>query len=933
MARGDWVSWPAGPRRLILAAGLGLLLTGPATAEQGCDPDDLAQAIQACGMDIACMNQASADFNARCQGPQPSEPLPMPAPQPAAEADDLQQRLEACGVDIGCMNRIMQEAQGGGSTPPQPPPSPGPPAPPTPPGPPSPPQPGATPPGGQFGGQGEMIQRMQSCGNDSSCYEQVMQEMMQQPGGPEGQPSPPPPLPSPGPSGPGGSGPGDLAGDDTTQRLGESTVLPASWLQTYQNTLVGCGGDGGCWGREITAANNHVISYCGPNLLHEPTMVCRIAASYEVQIEAAIAQQRLWRKGVRVQEGPTATPGSQGEGQQGESPSPSLSPPGDTADATDPGDAGEATETLDFVPKVSKGRVLFILERWEQNLGSLIPQEGRDKITAAAEAYPLDGEAEPAPLVFEEVETPQGTTIDTRPTRRDWAYAMIGGLLTHAALVEGGDRGKTLLDVAFWCFVRAARLHLEADHLSNVGFHLNLKGSLEEARDVLIYAGNQAPSQPDVHNNLAFSLSAMGEQENAERVQEMALKADPANGHIRSRYDGMTPGDLPDRPSEDMVPPGWDFGEAYFRLGKRHTLREYWAGKEWHEAEEKAKSSVSGGYPDVSGPHEWYQERLKDIADSHSNCVDRAPKELVGCPFGDYVYHPSCKNAPSRAEVDRSIHNRRAALCRCAQTSLNHQVDALNAYIDNAQAVWREHEKKWLPPLRRYVREWSSDIQTVNARYPADVFQFPVETGYTEWIKEFREDSEDFWGNDLPGAAERWHDLKSQAQSQEACKIPLPPLRPVPKKPKEEPEKVQAYGINLGVVEWEVRMDLSFKFKFDLGFIKGGYERMAGDQGSKWEVGSGPVEISYTDLNKPPGAGGDDYKLTMSFTLNFLNMAPGPVKPLATAADRMIKFGGKYEVGWGNQSGFNGQAKLDQGSKFGIVNTQRTVPRPVRLQN
>ncbi len=340
-----------------------------------------------------------------------------------------------------------------------------------------------------------------------------------------------------------------------------------------------------------------------------------------------------------------------------------------------------------------------------------------------------------------------------------------------------------------------------------------------------------------------------------------------------------------------------------------------------------------GGTPPVSGPHEWYHKRLQDIADAHSACIKNAPPVLRGCPFGAFVYHPSCKDAPSPEQVARSQHNHDAAVCRCDATALQHRADAVTAYLDRIIAVWQAHEKLWWPRLERMVRLWSSDISATNARYPEGVFQFPLETGYSFWPEEYKEDSDDFWTYDLPGVVEKWYDLKTQAQNLKPCKTSLPPIKDPPKQPKPEPEKkVRSYGVNLFVVKFEVRMDGSFKFNFDLGVIKGGYEKLIGNRGHKFEIGSGPVELAY-QTNSAPRPGGDSSRFSVTVSANFFKFVPGAGQAAANAMDQVYSLGAKYEVGWGNQSGFTGQASTESQSKFGFTTTDISVPRYARLQN
>ncbi len=58
---------------LILWVTLGLSQSNIATAGN-CDPEQLSQAMQNCGMDMGCILQATNDFNAGCQGGQPPTP-------------------------------------------------------------------------------------------------------------------------------------------------------------------------------------------------------------------------------------------------------------------------------------------------------------------------------------------------------------------------------------------------------------------------------------------------------------------------------------------------------------------------------------------------------------------------------------------------------------------------------------------------------------------------------------------------------------------------------------------------------------------------------------------------------------------------------------------------------------------------------------------
>jgi len=721
-----------------------------------------------------------------------------------------------------------------------------------------------------------------------------------------------------------GSSGGDDAGSfESTNRLHERTVLPASWLQTYQETLVTCSIDSACWTARINAANGYIQSRCGTNMRNEPTMICQFVARYEIHVEQAIAQQRLWAQGVRFEgEIPGATPpGVPMPGSGG------PSPPAESQSDEDPSEAG-----FSFLPDVSQARARSILAEWEGRLEASVPAEGREKIDAGAESFSEEGEEGLPALVYEENETPEGIEIETRPTRRDWYYALTGVLLTHAGLTEGGERGRQILDAALWSLIQAAELNSEAEHYSNIGFHLNLRGEVEQARDILVFARTLTPNQADTDNNLAFSYAAMGKKDEALALQQSAARLDPRSGHIRTRLGELLGLDEATKTNEP-IPHGGDFGEAFFRLEKRHFLREYWAGKDWGKAREHAISRVFGGHPSVPGPRASYSKHLSDIDEEYSGCIGSAPDALSGCPFGALVIHPSCKDSPTPKQVARSQHNRRVALCECRANAIMARADALSAYLNEAVAAWMAHEKAWWPRLNQYVRSWSEDIKSVNAVYQHPFFSQPVETSYWFWVQEFREDSEDAWKSSIPEIAAEWYELKSQVERLKTCGTKLPPIEEPPKKPPPEPEeKVKSYGINLFVVSIKLGMNGDFKAAFDLGFIKGGYERIASTDGHKFEVGSGPIDFSY-QTNNSPKPGGDSSNISMTIGTNFLSFVPGVGKAAAKIADQFVSFGAKYEMGWGDQSGFSGKPTVENKSKVGFTTRDVKLAPATRMLN
>jgi len=166
----------------------------------------------------------------------------LPLSAMASDPDAMTQAIQACGMDTSCINQVNAEFMGncmGGQQPAQSQAS-------------SPPSAGVS--------EREIQQRIDACGMNIGCLNQLMQEI--QAGMPQ-PPSPPGPPPLPG----GGGGEFTLPDpEEATRRIHEQTVLPPSWLQTYQNALVDCGTDRGCWSREVQGGVAYPQSYCGSDL-------------------------------------------------------------------------------------------------------------------------------------------------------------------------------------------------------------------------------------------------------------------------------------------------------------------------------------------------------------------------------------------------------------------------------------------------------------------------------------------------------------------------------------------------------------------------------------------------------------------------------------------------------------------------------------------
>ncbi len=507
------------------------------------------------------------------------------------------------------------------------------------------------------------------------------------------------------------------------------------------------------------AGQSKVNTQCGNNMMDPQTAICKSAALAELHIEQAIAQQRLRQQNITSGRG--ATPAEEA--------TPSTTPAEPTTEA---GTLNGTVSLLNALPEISQNRVNQILSRWEIRLEQRIQQEGRDKIASAASAYPLESDPGTPPLTYEETEDDSSVKIDAKPTRRDWAYSLIGTLLTDAGMEKGGTDGDLLLNSALWSLIQAAKLKPEAVHFSNIGFHLNLRGKVDDARDILIHARKLEPKNADTDNNLAYSYSALDNREMAEALQQNAVRLDPQNDHIRSRLNAMLGLDE----STASHAHGGDFGEAFFRLSKRHALREYRAGAEWQKERDLARKGAFGGTPPVPGAYTYYKEQVHDINGDYRACAESAPKPLRGCPHGAFILHPDCKNAPDPEQVERRRHNRNTVLCECQNNYIADKADAITAYLNASVQTWQDYEKSWWPRLNGYLKQWSKDIRNVNALYPAGSFHYPLESAYWGWVNEFHEDSTEAWGDDIPDIYNRWNDLKVKALKAKTCKSRLPPL-------------------------------------------------------------------------------------------------------------------------------------------------------------
>lgn len=350
----------------------------------------------------------------------------------ACDRDALAAQVAECGFDMDCMNRVTTEfnsrctgsaatsddSSSSGSMP----------------------QMSGGSMDGMMGDMGRMLQQLQNCGGNQQCLEEVGNSM------------------------PDYSGDSGGSGDfDTTYRIGESTVIPASWLQSYQEAFVHCGSNASCKNILFTDIGQRKINaVCGPIGMNPASAICRIVALNELHIEQAIAQQRLAAQLAGSSNSPPEIEMDSLEGLSSEQVEETLA---------------ERTATqMNFLNEISESDIRRIIEYWQGELEEDLAEEGFNQINNSAAEYPLEADPALPPLVYEESESEESENVEIEPTRRDWAYSLMGMILTDVGLARGETEGEEMLDYALWCFIQAVQLKPEAEHYSNIGFHLNLRG-------------------------------------------------------------------------------------------------------------------------------------------------------------------------------------------------------------------------------------------------------------------------------------------------------------------------------------------------------------------------------------------------------------------------------------------------------------------------
>jgi len=183
----------------------------------------------------------------------------------------------------------------------------------------------------------------------------------------------------------------------------------------------------------------------------------------------------------------------------------------------------------------TEGEIRGIILKWRDNLKSILTDESIKKIVNYAERYPVDVPDGTMPVTFTDSENNDFVNIKAVINRCDWAYAFEGWKFTlFGGTSEGYDN---LIDVGFWCFIEAALIHLEPDHLVNIGFHLNNRWKYEDAKAILTYANHLNSNNHAIHNNLGHTLACMNDFKGATQEALKALALNPDNPAYKTKIE------------------------------------------------------------------------------------------------------------------------------------------------------------------------------------------------------------------------------------------------------------------------------------------------------------------------------------------------------------------------------------------------------------
>jgi hypothetical protein len=183
----------------------------------------------------------------------------------------------------------------------------------------------------------------------------------------------------------------------------------------------------------------------------------------------------------------------------------------------------------------AENEIRRLLVQWRDRIKPTLPQKEAVRVNDFVSGIPIQSSPDTDVISLDLTEEEERLNIHPQVNRRDWGYAFCGFIFTLAG--NTAEDFKSWIDVGFWCFLEAALLQLEPDHLLNVGFHLNNKEAYKDAELVLCYARALDPYDSRVRNNLAHSLASSGERDSAIIEEQMAVALAPDNQWYRAKLD------------------------------------------------------------------------------------------------------------------------------------------------------------------------------------------------------------------------------------------------------------------------------------------------------------------------------------------------------------------------------------------------------------
>ena len=354
-------------------------------------------------------------------------------------------------------------------------------------------------------------------------------------------------------------------------------------------------------------------------------------------------------------------------------------------------------------------RTYTILAQWKKKLEAFIPVDIRKQVDKYAEKYPVKGDASPFPVMFVLRGSEGIQNLVPRVSRRDWAYALLGGIFSQIG-VSSKEKAR-FLDLALWCFIRAAESRKdEAEHLSNIGFIFNLMRRYKEARDILMKARTLNPHHPDIRGNLSFSLRRLGQDREADRELEAAAQLEIAA--MRTGIEKTVKG----KKYKGALPAPYDNGLLYFRFSREHFLSTTRLMEEYRKASEVPLETAQvyvKRYPDT--PFAIYKKRRKANERSWDACTKNIPPVPPVC--SNSLVLPESPNCVSPAVARlKELENKRAE-CKCGLAFAERDLKDYKVYVNDQINLFKSFDKEWTIKLEMIARDWKNRIDMLNAIY------------------------------------------------------------------------------------------------------------------------------------------------------------------------------------------------------------------------